>query len=48
VMDRRYTFEVTDRSEAVRQQLNVAKFILSEMMEARIKENLEYAVEETE
>ena len=48
VMDRRYTFEVTDRSEAVRQQLNVAKFILSEMMEARIKENLEYYVEETE
>lgn len=35
VMDRRYTFEVTDRSEAVRQQLNIAKFILSEMMEAK-------------
>jgi hypothetical protein len=35
VMDRRYTFEVTDRSEAVRQQLNVAKFILSEMMEEK-------------
>ena len=35
VMDRRYTFQVTDRSEAVRQQLNIAKFILSEMMEAK-------------
>ena len=35
VMDRRYTFEVTDRSEAVRQQLNIAKFILSEMMDAK-------------
>ena len=35
VMDRRYTFEVTDRSEAVRQQLNVAKFILAEMMDAK-------------
>ena len=35
VMDRRYTFEVTDRSEAVRQQLNIAKFILSEMMETK-------------
>ena len=35
VMDRRYTFQVTDRSEAVRQQLNVAKFILSEMIEAK-------------
>jgi hypothetical protein len=48
VMDRRYTFEVADRSEAVRQQLNVAKFILSEMMEARIKVGMEYAQEETE
>ena len=35
VMDRRYTFKVTDRSEAVRQQLNIAKFILSEMMETK-------------
>ena len=35
VMDRRYTFKVTDRSEAVRQQLNIAKFILSEMMDAK-------------
>ena len=35
VMDRRYTFQVTDRSEAVRQQLNIAKFILCEMMEAK-------------
>jgi hypothetical protein len=45
VMDRRYTFEVTDRSEAVRQQLNVAKFILSEMMEARLNASLEYSEE---
>jgi hypothetical protein len=44
-MDRRYTFEVTDRSEAVRQQLNVAKFILSEMMEARLNASLEYSEE---
>ena len=35
VMDRRYTFKVTDRSEAVRQQLNIAKFILAEMMDAK-------------
>jgi len=35
VMDRRYTFKVTDRSEAVRQQLNIAKFILAEMMESK-------------
>lgn len=35
VMDRRYTFKVTDRSEAVRQQLNIAKFILAEMMETK-------------
>ena len=35
VMDRRYTFKVTDRSEAVRQQLNIAKFILAEMMDSK-------------
>ena len=35
VMDARYTFQKTDRSEAVRQQLNVAKYILSEMLEEK-------------
>ncbi len=35
VMDARYTFQKTDRSEAVRQQLNVAKFILCKMMDAK-------------
>lgn len=35
VMDARYTFQKTDRSEAVRQQLNIAKFILGEMMDQR-------------
>ena len=35
VMDARYTFQKTDRSEAVRQQLNIAKYILSEMLEEK-------------
>jgi len=41
IMDRRYTFQTADRSEGVRQQMNVAKFILSEMMDARLTASLE-------
>ena len=40
VMDRRYTMQAVDRSEAVRHQLNIAKFILSEIMDNRLRAEL--------
>ena len=40
VMDRRYTMQTVDRSEAVRHQLNIAKFILSEIMDNRLRAEL--------
>lgn len=42
VMDARYTFQKTDRSEAVRQQLNIAKYILSEMLETKSTTDSDY------